>query len=75
MTQIRNLGTVADWPKECSGLSVSAPHTLSYSKLRDDLMFRKQVAEHVGIGFELPAEKPELALYCTHATCYHMLRN
>ena len=37
-----------------------------YSKLKEDVAFRKQVAEQVGIGFELPAEKPEVAPYCTH---------
>jgi integrase len=39
-----------------------------YSKLNEDVAFRKQVAEQVGIGFELPAEKPEVAPYCTHTT-------
>lgn len=39
-----------------------------YSKLKEDVAFRKQVAEQVGIGFELPAEKPEVAPYCTHTT-------
>jgi integrase len=28
-----------------------------YSKLKDDLQFRKQVAVRVGLGFELPSEK------------------
>lgn len=32
-----------------------------YSKLKDDVAFRKKVAEHVGIGFELPVEKLEVA--------------
>ena len=31
--------------------------TDSYSKLKDDVEFRKQVAEKVGLGFELPSEK------------------
>lgn len=30
--------------------------TDSYSKLKDDTEFRKQVAEKVGFGFELPSE-------------------
>jgi len=30
--------------------------TDTYSKLRDDADFRKQVAEKVGLGFELPSE-------------------
>ncbi|MFZ0523390.1 MAG: hypothetical protein WAN14_21030 [Candidatus Acidiferrales bacterium] len=30
--------------------------TDTYSKLRDDAEFRKQVAEKVGLGFELPSE-------------------
>jgi hypothetical protein len=38
-----------------------------YSKLKEDVTFRKKVTEEVGIGFELPAEKPEVAPYCTHA--------
>jgi integrase len=37
-----------------------------YSKLNEDVAFRKQVAEQIGIGFELPAEKPEVAPYRTH---------
>ena len=37
-----------------------------YSKLKDDLTFRKKIAEEVGIGFELPAEKVEVAPCCTH---------
>ena len=32
-----------------------------YSKLKEDVTFRKKVTEEVGIGFELPAEKPEVA--------------
>ena len=40
--------------------------TDGYSKLKEDVTFRKQVAEQVGIGFELPAEKPEVAPNCTH---------
>jgi hypothetical protein len=31
--------------------------TDSYSKLRDDAEFRKQVANKVGLGFELPSER------------------
>ena len=31
--------------------------TDSYSKLKDDVVFRKQIAERVGLGFELPSEK------------------
>jgi len=37
-----------------------------YSKLKEDVTFRKKVTEEVGIGFELSAEKPEVAPYCTH---------
>jgi hypothetical protein len=36
-----------------------------YSKLKDDVAFRRKVAEQVGIGFELPAEKTEVAPICT----------
>ncbi len=32
-----------------------------YSKLKEDVTLRKKVAEEVGIGFELPAEKPGVA--------------
>lgn len=39
--------------------------TDAYSKLREDLAFRRKVAEEVGIGFELPAEKPQVAPNCT----------
>jgi integrase len=35
-----------------------------YSKLKEDVTFRRKVAEQVGIGFELPAEKPEPAPNC-----------
>jgi hypothetical protein len=38
-----------------------------YSKLKEDVTFRKKVAEQVGIGFELPAEKPEPAPNCTQS--------
>jgi integrase len=41
--------------------------TDSYSKLKEDVTFRKQVAEQAGIGFELPAEKPEVAPNCTQS--------
>jgi integrase len=37
-----------------------------YSKLKEDVTFRKKIAEEVGIGFELPTEKPGVAPYCTH---------
>jgi len=37
-----------------------------YSKLKEDVTFRKEVAEEVGIGFELSPEKSAVALYCTH---------
>lgn len=40
------------------------------SKLKDDVGFRKRVAEQVGIGFELPAEKPGVAPYCTHTAVW-----
>ena len=42
-----------------------------YSKLKEDLTFRKRIAEQVGIGFELSAEKSEVA---PKTGCYHMLR-
>jgi integrase len=38
-----------------------------YSKLKEDVTFRKQVAEQVGIGFELPAERLEVAPNCTQS--------
>jgi integrase len=38
-----------------------------YSKLSEDVAFRKKVAEQVGIGFELPAEKLEVAPNCTQS--------
>jgi integrase len=41
--------------------------TDGYSKLKDDVAFRKKVAEQVGIGFELPVEKPEVAPKCTQS--------
>jgi integrase len=36
--------------------------TDSYSKVRDDVEFRKQVANKVGLGFELPSEKAVVGL-------------
>jgi len=33
--------------------------TDDYSKLKDDLVFRKEVAIRVGLGFELPSKKTE----------------
>jgi integrase len=41
--------------------------TDGYSKLKEDVMFRKKVAEQVGIGFELPTEKLEVAPNCTQS--------
>jgi len=37
--------------------------TDGYSKLKEDVTFRKKVAEQVGIGFELPTE--ELSVFVT----------
>jgi hypothetical protein len=34
--------------------------TDEYSKLKDNLVFRKEVAIRVGLGFELPSEKTEV---------------
>jgi site-specific recombinase XerD len=41
--------------------------TDDYSKLKEDVPFRKKVAEQVGIGFELPTEKNEVAPNCTQS--------
>jgi len=43
--------------------------TDDYSKLKEDVAFRKKVAEQVGIGFELPAlpAQPEVAPNCTQS--------
>ena len=38
-----------------------------YSKLKEDVTFRKKVAEQVGIGFELLTEKTEPVPNCTQA--------
>ena len=38
-----------------------------YSKLKEDVTFRKKIAEKVGIGFELSAEKLEVAPNCTQS--------
>jgi hypothetical protein len=35
--------------------------TDGYSKLKEDVTFRKKVAEEIGIGFELAAETLEVA--------------
>jgi hypothetical protein len=39
--------------------------TDGYSKLKEDVMFRKKVAEEIGIGFEFVAEMLEVAPNCT----------
>ena len=39
----------------------------SEARLKEDVAFRKKVAEQVGIGFELPAEKAEVAPICTQS--------
>jgi integrase len=44
--------------------------TDEYSKLKEDVAFRKKVAEQVGIGFELPAEKSEVAPNCTQSESF-----
>ena len=41
--------------------------TDGYSKLKEDVPFRKKVAEQLGIGFELPADKCEIAPNCTQS--------
>ena len=41
--------------------------TDGYSKLKEDVPFRKKVVEQVGIGFELPADKCEVAPNCTQS--------
>jgi hypothetical protein len=41
--------------------------TDAYCKLDEDVPFRKQVAEHVWIGFELPTEDLEVAPNCTQS--------
>jgi integrase len=38
-----------------------------YSKLKEGVAFRKKAAEQVGIGFELPNEKLEVAPNCTQS--------
>ena len=38
-----------------------------YSKLKDDVAFRRKVAEQVGIGFDLPIEKVQAAPICTQS--------
>lgn len=41
--------------------------TDGYSKLKDDLAFRRTVAEQVGFGFELPSAQPDVAPNCTQS--------
>jgi integrase len=41
--------------------------TDDYSKLKEDVAFRKKVAEQVGIGFELPASDTVVAPNCTQS--------
>jgi hypothetical protein len=41
--------------------------TDGYSKLKEDVPFRKKVVEQVGTGFRLPVTKPEVAPNCTQS--------
>lgn len=41
--------------------------TDDYSKLKEDVPFRKQIAEQVGIGFELPPSDIDVAPNCTQS--------
>jgi hypothetical protein len=41
--------------------------TDDYSKVKEDETYRKQVAEQVGIGFELPASDTDVAPNCTQS--------
>lgn len=41
--------------------------TDAYCKLDEDVTFRKKVTEQVGVGFELPTEKPDAAPNCTQS--------
>ena len=48
--------------------------TDSYSKLKEDVMFRKKVAEQVGIGFELSWPKSsKLHPIAPKVSCYHIM--
>jgi integrase len=38
-----------------------------YSKLKDDVAFRKQVTDQIGIGFELPVSQADAAPNCTQS--------
>jgi len=39
--------------------------TDGYRKLKEDVTFRKEVSKQVGIGFELAAQKADVAPNCT----------
>jgi TolB-like protein len=60
--------------------SIEAGHanksvTDGYSKLKEDVTFRKNVAEQVRIGFELPTERLEVAPNCAPTVgCYQLQR-
>jgi hypothetical protein len=45
-----------------------------YCKLNEDVAFRKTVAEQVGIGFELPAERSKLHPIAPKVSCYQLQR-
>ncbi len=50
--------------------------TDGYSKLKEDVTFRKKVTDRVGIGFDLPTEKLEVApTIAPKASCYQLQRN
>jgi hypothetical protein len=59
--------------------SIEAGHanksvTDGYSKLKEDVTFRKKVAEQVRIGFELPTERLEVAPNCaSQVGCYRLI--
>jgi hypothetical protein len=60
--------------------SIEAGHanksvTDGYGKLKEDVTFRKKVAEQVRIGFELPTERLEVAPNCAPTVgCYQLQR-
>ncbi len=59
----RNIGVMLSERGRVSsnGLVPGSVRTGLYSKFKEDETFRKKVAEQIGIGSELPIEKPELA--------------
>jgi alpha/beta hydrolase fold len=63
----RALNAIFDPASTDNDILTQMKYMVGYSKLKEDVPFRKKVVEQVGIGFELPADKCEVAPNCTQS--------